>query len=529
MKKFWNRRDADSDPVPGRGSSSSNREDDRPDEHTRLLSNRVDGAPYLSPDHPAVSPYNLWTVRLVRWLTVALTCVTFIWWVLMVVTVFITPPVLHVRGSPFFAFSYTSFALLTLVVSLLFFSVPSRLARILSIVNAAVLLVDTVLILAVPGLRHAEVWVGVASVVWAALMALWFVIADRTVQWGKAEEEERLTGRPESRRTVTEWLEVTLSTILLIALACVVMLMTLTLTLRAVDGGLAPPGERYWVDNDRYQIHVYCSGNRTDAAGAEITTVLLEGGEDPVERGLWQLAENAVKNGSISRFCFADRPGMAWSDTAPSPFSASIASDALSEALSRAGEDGPWVLASAGIGSLYSRIFSSRHGDRVRGILMIDPLHEDLLSRVGNPGRGFFLWIRGVISPCGIDRILGAILRGRRAADRVWGRSSYQSGTTVFAKLQESLVAESLTKRDVASSRAIQDKDTPLVVISSGQRIRKDRDWEDKQRDLTHLTTNLESWDVVDGAPHRVWDTLTGREIIESRLKRLAKTPVLRS
>lgn len=114
---------------------------------------------------------------------------------------------------------------------------------------------------------------------------------------------------------------------------------------------------------------------------------------------------------------------------------------------------------------------------------MIDPLHEDLLSRIGNPGRGFFLWIRGVISPCGIDRILGAVLRGRRAADRVWGRSSYQSGTTVFAKLQESLVAESLTKRDVASSRAIQDKDTPLVVISSGRQIRKDRDWEDKVRD----------------------------------------------
>jgi hypothetical protein len=111
---------------------------------------------------------------------------------------------------------------------------------------------------------------------------------------------------------------------------------------------------------------------------------------------------------------------------------------------------------------------------------MIDPLHEDLLSRIGTPGRGFLLWFRGVISPCGIDRILGALFRGRRAVDRVWGRSSYQSGTTIFAKLQESLVADSLTKRDVVSSRAIQDKDTPLVVISSGQKLRKDSEWEDK-------------------------------------------------
>ncbi|KAK4158138.1 hypothetical protein C8A00DRAFT_39523 [Chaetomidium leptoderma] len=525
MKRFRSGREADDEDRSGHQSPPLGRssEETHQDEHTRLLPNRVDGSHYLSPDDPAVSPYNLWTVRFVRWVTVALTCISFVWWVVMVISVFLTPPGLHVRGSPFFAFSYATVALLTLAVSLLFFSVPSRPARVLGIVNAVVLLVDTIIILVVPGLRHAEIWVGIASVVWAALMAIWFVAADRTVQWGKAEEEERLTGRPESRRTVLEWTEVLLSTIALTATALAVVLMTCTLTLRAFDSGLAPPGERYWVDDNRYQIHLYCYGNKTDAAGATTTTVLFEGGEDPVEQGLWQFAENAVKNGSISRFCFADRPGMAWSDTAPSPFSATIASDALSETLSRAGEAGPWVLASAGIGSLYSRVFSSRHGDEVRGVLMIDPLHEDFLSRVGAPGRGFLLWIQGVISPCGIDRIPGALVRGRRAADRVWGRSSYQSGSSIFAKLQESLVADTLTKRDVVSSRAIQDKDTPLVVISSGQKIRKDKDWEDKQRDLSHLTENLKHWDIVDDAPHRVWDDLGGREVIERRLKKLAR------
>jgi hypothetical protein len=194
----------------------------------------------------------------------------------------------------------------------LFFSVPSKLARTLSIVVAVVLLIDAVIILVVPGLRHAELWIGMVSVIWAALMAAWFVGVDRTVQWGKAEEEQRLTGRPESRRTVVEWLEVTLSTIALTVIAFAVVLMSITLTLRAIDTGLAPPGERYWVDGDRYQIHLFCYGNKTDAVGLKTTTVLIEGGEDPVERGLWQLAEDAVRNGSISRFCFADRPGMAW-------------------------------------------------------------------------------------------------------------------------------------------------------------------------------------------------------------------------
>jgi hypothetical protein len=34
---------------------------------------------------------------------------------------------------------------------------------------------------------------------------------------------------------------------------------------------------------------------------------------------------------------------------------------------------------------------------------------------------------------------------------------------------------------------------------------------------------NLEKWDIVDDAPHRVWDTLAGRAVIEKRLKKLVK------
>lgn len=181
------------------------------------------------------------------------------------------------------------------------------------------------------------------------------------------------------------------------------------------------------------------------------------------------------------------------------------------------------MLASAGVGSLYSRIFSSRHGKEIKGILMIDPLHEDLLHRIGKPGRGFLLWLRGVLSPLGLDRIPGALLRGRTKEDRVWGRAAYQNGKTIFAKLQESLVAESLTKRDVVASRAIQLPDTPVTVITSGIEMRRDSEWESKQRDLTHLTQNLVDWDIVAKAPHQVWRTLEGREMIERRLKKLVR------
>lgn len=305
----------------GRSSGPRDSDNAHPNEHTRLLPNRLDSdVQYLSPDDPAVTPYNLFTVRFARYLTVFFTFITFLWWVLLLILLFITPPGLSTRGSGFFGFSYASVALSTLVVQLLFFATPSKAARIVAVVMAVLLVIDMIFILAVPKLRHEETWTGIVSEIWALLMAVWALIVDRTVQWGKREEEERLTGRPESRRTLLEWVGVLLSTISLVLLALVTFLLTCTLIQRTVDAGRTPPGAMYWVDSDKYQIHLHCAGNKTDAEGNTLPTVLFEGGEDPVENGLWQFAENALANGSFSRYCFSDRPGLAWvSKTTASP------------------------------------------------------------------------------------------------------------------------------------------------------------------------------------------------------------------
>jgi pimeloyl-ACP methyl ester carboxylesterase len=452
--------------------------------------------------------------------------ITFLWWVLLLVSIFVSPPGMHARGSGFFDFSYTTLTEGLLLIVLLFFSTPSKAAQVICLVIAVILLINMILILAVPRLRVEEGWVGIASIVWAVLISIWTVFTDRIVSWGKREEEERLTGRSETRRTLREWCSVLTSTVILVIIAVVAILLSATLILRSRDASLEPPGERYYVDGDKYQIHVFCSGSTTDSQGNKVPTVLFEAGDGPFEGGMIQLAENALANGSISRYCYSDRPGFAWSDNAPSPFSAGMAADVLSEALARAGEEGPWVLASAGIGSIYSRIFSSRHGHDVSGLLLIDPLHEDLLHRIGSPSRGFLLWAWGIISPLGLDRLPAALFKGRTREDRVYGRSAYQGGKYIKAKLQESLVANSLTKNEVSSARNIQFEDTPLVVISSGIEVRRDSEWEKKQRDLTLLTRNLVSWDIVSKAPSEVWQTYNGREMIEKRLKELVHAQV---
>ena len=379
-----------------------------------------------------------------------------------------------------------------------------------------------ILIVAVPRLRVEEGWVGIASVVWALLISVWAIFTDRIVAWGKEEEEERLTGRSETRRTLREWCGVLISTIVLIFLGLVTILLTATLILRSRDASLAPPGQRYYVDGDKYQIHVFCEGNATtNSKGNKTPTVLFEAADDPFEGGMIQIALGAVSNGSIGRYCYSDRPGIGWSDNAPSPFAASNAADSLAEALARAGEVGPWVLASAGIGSIYSRVFSARQGQDVVGLLMIDPLHEDLLYEVGNAQRGFLLWAWGILSPLGLDRNFGALFKGRTREDRVYGRSAYQGGKYIKAKLQESLVAGSITKNDAVNARHIQYKDCPLSIVSSGIEVNKDKEWERKQRDMSHYTDKLISWDIVNKAPAEVWKTFDGRETIEKRLKNL--------
>ena len=430
---------------------------------------------------------------------------------------------MHSRGSGFFDFSYTTLTIGLLLVSLLFFSSPSRAMRIEAAIVASLLLVDMIIIVSVKRVRAEEGWVGIASVVWTVLMAVWFNCTDRIVEWGKRQEEERLTGRPENRRTLKEWLSIFVASFILVVYMIIVILMTATLIIRSTDVGLEMPGDRWYVDGDKYQIHVACVGNVTHTGSKRNPTMLLEAGEEPVEYEFEYWAYSAFNNDTISRYCYWDRPGYAWSDNAPSPHSASMSATALSEALAKAGEEGPWILVSAGYGSIVSRIFSSTHRDSVAGIMLVDGLHEDLLHRIGSPGRGFTLWGYGILSPLGIPRIVGALFQGRTREDRVYGRFAYQSGKFIKAQLQENLVAESLTKNEILSARTIQKPSTPLVVISSGIKVRTDRDWERKQEDLTTITENLLDWNVVNKAPHQVWKTYDGRQEMEKGLAKLVK------
>ncbi|PWW78822.1 hypothetical protein C7212DRAFT_304762 [Tuber magnatum] len=516
---LWSSRKPDDEADSGDAGSSHEPRPTDPDERTGLL---PPGAGHrLDPDDPAVTPYNLLSVRSLRWISIILLAISSLWWILLLISIFVTPPAMHSRGSGFFGFAYTTLATGSLVVLLLFYVTPSRSERYSWIILCILLLVDTIIILSVPRIRAEEGWVGIVSVIGATLVSAWAVLCDRVVEYGKVEEEERLTGRRETRRSLKEWLSVFAVTITLIAFIALTVLFTGNLIIRARDLSLTPPGTRYFVDSQKYQVHIYCLGDATDSHGEKAPTVLLEGGEDPVEYGLEGWARDAFGNKTIDRYCYWDRPGMGFSENAPSPLSAGMAVDALSEALSKADETGPWVLVSHGVGGIYSRIFASRHTTEVKSLLLIDTLPESQLERIGSAGRGFVLWLRGILSPLGIDRLMGAIFRGRSRNDRVIGRSAYRNPKQIKAKLQENLVATTLTRNEAVSARAILPRDIPIVVVSAGKAVKADKRWDDGQRELTELTDSLVAWDVVDHSPHEVWNDPHGRALLEKRVGEL--------
>lgn len=467
----------------------------------------------------SITPYNLLIVRNMRRVTVLLLVISALWWILNVITVFVTfSNKIHSRGSGFTQLSFATISVFLLLFNLMFFTTPSKADRILALSISVFLLVDFVIIMAVGKLRTDEGWIGIASVLWAMLMGVWTVMTDRVVEYGKEEEEERLLGYVQSRRTLTEWLKVLTNLVSFSVLLLVVFFTWLTLILRCHDGTLPAPGAKYWVNGASYQVHIACIGN-----ASSLPTVLLEGGENSVEYGMLPWATDAIDQYHLGRVCYWDRPGFGWSDNAPSPTSTGVVADALSEALIEAEIDGPFVLAAHGIGGLYTRVFAARHALDVKGILLIDTLHESLLAPVvGAPRNSFALLLRGFLSPLGVDRLVLWIFGSRTREDRTYGRTAYRGGRWTKTRLQESL-STGMSYNEVLAARAILPASVPITVVAAGKETKRSKEWEEKQLDLSHLSEKGH-YVVVDHVDHS--DILTrveGREVLRKQLADLVK------
>ncbi|KAI5811853.1 hypothetical protein BZA77DRAFT_376954 [Pyronema omphalodes] len=488
------------------------------DERTALLSS---GSPApnphaVDPDDPAVTPYNRLSVRSMRWATIGLLVLALGWWLVLLVNVFVTVPGLFMRSGGWGAFGFSTLSVLLLLVLLLFYATPSRSERLILTTISFFLFICSLLILLSP-LRRNESWPGILSVFLALFTSIWAIITDSIVEHGKAEEEERLTGRAETRKSLKEWCSIFFGSGLFAVFLVASVLMMSNLAIEVRDYTLKQPGDMVMIGsgNSGYRLHLYCSPSQADdIAYADrnktTTTVLIETGSAPALTRM----ESWIKQ-TPYRYCYYDRPGFGFSDAAPSPLSAGMVIDALSEALVHRNETGPWVLAANSVGGIYARIFAARHQAEVKGLLLVDTLPESLLGRIGNPGRGFALWLRGVISPLGLQQLWGAVILRRGREDRVYGREAGCGGKALMARLQEALAVR-WSQNELEAANGILDGRMRMAVVSSGDRMKRDQGWAQGQRELAGMGKG--PWDVVDGVGSEVWRSEEGVRVLEKRL-----------
>lgn len=540
--------------------------------------------PLLDPDDPAVSPLNLRGVQLLRgvlWLMIVVTC---LWALLLFINCFASIPFITIRTSGYFELDLTIMSLITLLLAVLLFTVPSGAELSTGYFLTASLALIFLLMIAIPYMRHTYGVSGIFSGAWAlASVGVSLVITPYVVKWGKDYEEERLTGRLENRRTLTEWFKLSFSLILLLVLVvipgmllCFGFLLNVYDTARLLHGkgaateGIFVPivskevaGFRFIHSHD-YSVYIECTpeNEHEHVAGtpphipSPPPIVLLEADDSTSAQSFYNgWIHDLYEDKKVSQVCFWNRPGRGFSDVAPSPFSLDASTHALTIALNRIlspnttdtktfdfSDEFPFhnrtfALVSHGVGGLYSRAFAARHSKSIHSLFLIDTLHEDLVHKfMGLPSRGFSLWLKGMISPFAIRRQLSWLLHhkgpeSRYLSDATNGKFAFRTNPNELkASLQEQITAlNGVTNALIKNANdVLMNTRIPLAVVSSAQSIIKYQqyDWRSLQRKLTKVTSNNVAWDIMDG-PHELWTDVASKLQLQKLLVNLLQEKTL--
>lgn len=512
----------------------------------------------LDPDDPAVSPLNIKSVRVLRFTLYIMLTLTYIWGILLFINCFVSIPlIIKLRTSGFLEFDLTVVSFISLLIALLFFSLPTRVECVLGYFITALYFLQFILMWTIPHLRHTYSIVGIVTTGWTCfsfLVAL--VITPVVVRWGKEYEEVRLTGRRENRRTVTEWFKISISFFLLILLVIIPsvlfffgFMLEVYDTTRLITGtGEARVGSFIPVTttgHHTYQVYIECTPthkrlNPPLPDNRDPPIVLIEADDRVSAQAIYEgWVEELYNINKVAKVCFWNRPGRAFSDVAPSPFSLSESASALTTSLETVlqkennadANDLPFqnhslAIVAHGLGGLYARVFASQHLSSIHSIFLIDTVHEEIVRRtIGPIRRGFGLWVRGVLSPLALERQASWILHGKGPKYRYLsgltkvGRNGLAFNThsnEIKASLQEQIGALSgITQTEVEESNAIlQGSNIPLGVVVSAQSIRKDKEWSGLQRRLSKLTANNVAWEIYDG-PHEIWAARKAKEQLQ--------------
>jgi thioesterase domain-containing protein len=240
------------------------------------------------------------------------------------------------------------------------------------------------------------------------------------------------------------------------------------------------------VDVGGHQLYINCTGTGAPA-------VVLEAGLDSGSEA-WSDFQPGVAG--FTQVCSYDRAGLGRSEAGPKPRTSQNIVDDLHRLLSNAGVRGPYVMVGHSFGGMNVRLYAAQHPQEVAGVLLVDSLHPDSLSR-----------IREVLGEIAWGEIAGQTNQNDERVDLV--QSSAQVGA-----------AGNLGA-------------TPLVVLTAGRRVaapfstsphiaaRLEELWLELQDDLpglssnsTHIIARRSGHSIQSDEPQLVVDAI--RQVVES-------------
>ena len=264
------------------------------------------------------------------------------------------------------------------------------------------------------------------------------------------------------------------------------------------------PAPGQLVDVGGYKLHIYCIGEGSP-------TVILEAAADMMSSDWAWIQPEISKH---TRVCSYDRAGMGWSDPGPLPRDAKQITLELHTLLTNAGISGPYIMVGHSVGGLYERLYATEYPEDIVGMVMVDPGHPDMVTRIPelqakDTSDASLVKTMRVLSYFGLPRLLGV---GKNNAQGLPSQQAAEVNAFVsrpqhWATILDLMNSTSATYDEVRVTKSLGDM--PLVVISANTAwftigapaddARKTLN--DLQSEIAGLSTN-NSHRIIDGATH---------------------------
>lgn len=154
-------------------------------------------------------------------------------------------------------------------------------------------------------------------------------------------------------------------------------------SLSAAPAPQQPTGEAFakphqLVDIGGRKMNLYCSGH-----GA--TTVVFDA---PSGEAGWNWFRVQPAVATHTRACVFDRAGLGFSDPAKRPNTSENVAEDLHKLLAGAGVKPPYVMVGNSLGGANVQVYAYRYPTEVKGLVLVEPQHEDETSRLDKASQG---------------------------------------------------------------------------------------------------------------------------------------------